>query len=959
MERPSAGSSCEIHPEMELEDVFLHFLDRFEGLPTPRSVAEATITTDEFSALKTWFSARWGWPRMWCEDTWQIGLSKELSASRQEMFGALILILASEVCRDNSGEDAVWPAVTAVLKADRISFPVLFVGGQPTPACKKALAAGARRVKLRNLIDRYGAQEYFDTLKLQFGFTIKGAVRRLPEWLDGLGLPIAVRILAGVETEFGDLRSTSFSQLWGTLQDFRHNRVSEDYTSAILRASPWIRSDWTPELLRVVRLRLTRPPTSLGGIGSVEHSSDPICEPILRWEEASKPRLMIRLNEEQIREMLAHVNTATFAIDGRVVDRWIAEEGGLWRGKRELPCEPEGAKPNLRPKLLSISTNGQPIEEIDLLEMSFGHPLLIFDLKTREFLSPASTLDCNRSYGLICDPDLSISEASHCLKLKDRSAYQLNSPWSKDLKVTCEGALYWKPKIDDTERLQPVRVILESPLGEVAEIGAPANVCVRGAPDDATAVSLLAGRSVHSLIKDDQLWKTGRPVQITIGMCSGEERLRVRVTGDGYARTVVPKLSLNLRGIACVEADTNTDTEPRWQLLNRKQPLDRADGCGRARVFVETRPSQLYEGAHLVTAISSRTLPLRDLYGWGAPLIVRSSGSSSSVLIDSVEDYGLGRFLPSLFGRPTGAWIYWRSPMPPSNEHQILVWSDILQEPQVFGVDAILSQQNGATWKLPSLASIAAMAVTYQGARISAYWTPQAIIRALRYRPSAKIFGLCRWLKLPVLNASFRGPIRDAVLFAPAEFVRGWLSDDLQYGLVHRPAEQGLETVVREFFWDYTDRDEAKMDKLVHAFPRSPTQPGSQSESEAFKSTLMHLGEICPSLAYRLAKHKVRGDKYRRYVRAVTGALLRQPETTDSQQMRSQLIAACRDCANLLGSTPEMLETSVQALGSQLDGHTPNYREPEDGLRKLGETSRGRQFISASLLFRLVERTGF
>lgn len=210
---------------MELEDLFLHFYDRLQNLPIPRSVAEMKVTADDLAGLKTWFSARLGWPKMWCEDTWQINLSKDLFASRQEMFGGLILILASEVCRDDAGEDAVWPAVTSILKTDKKSFPVRFVGGQPTPACKKAMASGAQRLNLRNVVDRYGAQEYFDTLKLQFGFTIKGAVRRLPEWLDGLGLPIAVRILAGIETEFGDLNSTSFTHLWETLQDFRRDRI--------------------------------------------------------------------------------------------------------------------------------------------------------------------------------------------------------------------------------------------------------------------------------------------------------------------------------------------------------------------------------------------------------------------------------------------------------------------------------------------------------------------------------------------------------------------------------------------------------------------------------------------------------------------------------------------------------------------------------------------------------------
>jgi len=944
---------------MELEDVFLYFFDRFESLPNPRSVAEIKVTADEFRGLKTWFSARWGWPRMWCEDTWQIDLSRDFSASRQEMFGGLILILASEVCRDNSGEDAVWPAVTSVLRADKISFPILFVGGQPTSACKKAMAAGAQRLKLRNVIDRYGAQEYFDTLKLQFGFTMKGAIRRLPEWLDGLGLPIAVRILAGIETQFGDLKSTSFTQLWSTLQDFRHSRISEDHASGVLRLSPWIRSDWTPELLRVAGLRLSRPSTLLRGIGTSEHASEPICEPILRWDESSKPRLMIRLNEEQVVEMLAEANTATFALDGRVVDRWIAEEGGRWRGKRELPCESEGAKPNLRPKLLSIVTNGQPIEEIDLLELSFGHPLLIFDLKSRELVSSASTLDRNKSYGFICDPDLSIPEASECLRLKERSVYRLISPWSQDLKVMCDGSLYWKPKIGDAERLQPIAVALESPPGEVVEIGGAATVCVRGVPDDATALSLLAGRSDYSLKKEGQLWTTDHPVHITIGMCSGEERLRVRVTGDRYARTVVPKLSLNLRGIACVETDPNAVTELRWYPLNRKRPLNRADGYGRARVFVETQPSQLYEGARLVTAISSRTLALRDLHGWGAPLIVRSLNGSHSVLVESVEDYGLGRFLPSLFGRPTDAWISWRSPMPPSSDHQMLVWSDILQEPRRLAASAILSQDDGATWKLPSLAAFAAMAIIYQGTRITSYWTSQAIVRCLNNRPSATMFGLFRWLKIPILNGLFREAARDAIRFAPAEFVKGWLGDSLPFGLVHRPAEQGLELVIREFFWDYAETSDVKIDKITRAFPRAPTQAGPQSDSEAFKSTLMRLGEICPSLAYSLARQKVRGDKYRKYVRAVAGALLRESETRDSQQIRSHLIVACRDCARLLGSTPESLEKSVREYGSQLDGHNPNGSDCEQDLRRLGETSRGRQFLTASLLFRLVERTGF
>ena len=216
-----ANSSSAIDSSMELEDVFLYFLPRFEALPKgPRSVAEARITADELQALTSWLCERWEFS-MWCESIWQV---EKVSASPQEMCGVLLLILASEICRDRSNEDAVWPAITAVLRANKGSFPTLFVGGQPTSVCKNAVVAGTRRLGLRNLIDRYGTQEYFDTLKLQFGFTLKGAIRRLPEWLDGLGLPIAVKILSGAESEYGDLKSSSFTDLWRTLYEFRRMR---------------------------------------------------------------------------------------------------------------------------------------------------------------------------------------------------------------------------------------------------------------------------------------------------------------------------------------------------------------------------------------------------------------------------------------------------------------------------------------------------------------------------------------------------------------------------------------------------------------------------------------------------------------------------------------------------------------------------------------------------------------
>ena len=93
-----------------------------------------------------------------------------------------------------------------------------------------------------------------------------------------------------------------------------------------------------------------------------------------------------------------------------------------------------------------------------------------------------------------------------------------------------------------------------------------------GVPGDATAVSLIAKNSSHRVIYRGGVWQTEQPVQITLGIALGEERVRVRVTSSNYSRMIMPKLSLNLRGIACVEADSNIDLEPQWKLLNRDHP---------------------------------------------------------------------------------------------------------------------------------------------------------------------------------------------------------------------------------------------------------------------------------------------------------------------------------------------------------------------------------------------------
>jgi hypothetical protein len=116
----------ELNPAMELEQVFWHFFTKFRHLPSPRSVSEARIIPHEVQFLEHWFASQFGKPRNWCDRTWQERLEENVTASSREMFGALFLILASEVCRERCSEDLVWPTIATAFIANKTTYSVLF-----------------------------------------------------------------------------------------------------------------------------------------------------------------------------------------------------------------------------------------------------------------------------------------------------------------------------------------------------------------------------------------------------------------------------------------------------------------------------------------------------------------------------------------------------------------------------------------------------------------------------------------------------------------------------------------------------------------------------------------------------------------------------------------------------------------------------------------------------------------
>ena len=87
--------------------------------------------------------------------------------------------------------------------------------------------------------------------------------------------------------------------------------------------------------------------------------------------------------------------------------------------------------------------------------------------------------------------------------------------------------------------------------------------------------------------------------------------------------------------------------------------------------------------------------------------------------------------------------------------------------------------------------------------------------------------------------------------------------------------------------------------------------------------------------------------------------MLRLADGLDAEHVRIQLANARRESAELIGLSPADLAAGEAAFAAHLDNPAASYSQFEPALRRLGETSRGPQFLTASLLLRLVERSRF
>jgi hypothetical protein len=156
----------------------------------------------------------------------------------------LLLAYSAEVVRAESQEGEMWRQIRESLNPP-LAAEFFFSNGNPRPWLREATELVCRRLHVRHAFGQEGEQGWLRTVYLQFGMT-KTGFKRLPFWLSGYGVPVAVEDL---QDRSSDLFSPSFAALWEALSDYRIGARSEREVRKLLVSNPWAGPDIAEELL--------------------------------------------------------------------------------------------------------------------------------------------------------------------------------------------------------------------------------------------------------------------------------------------------------------------------------------------------------------------------------------------------------------------------------------------------------------------------------------------------------------------------------------------------------------------------------------------------------------------------------------------------------------------------------------------------------------------------------------
>ena len=962
-----------------IEDIYKPLHDKAKGLNYPWSIAELVLTKDDIEWLKTWFKRLTpDNTQNWIKTILLTQLDNEAFVSFRQMFGSAIICAAAEICREESREDSIWPAIRTLFDNCPDLLNELFLSnGQPSALTKDIINEAVRSLNLRHAIDIEGTQQWFMTIKLQFGFTFKGAKNKLAEWLVNIGRPNAVQLLLG-HPDFPELRSNSFVALWNALTQYRRGLLTESEIRRTLESNPWIKKHWVNDLLEKAKAKL-----SILGIWEfnkeeAEIPSDdvsdeqfcPVKEIILKWSHGTPPRIRIFLDKQGIENEIRNTNMSEldFYIDGKKICRWLRQRDGSWAGNEIIFAEPEVDKqqPNLNPKSLTIySGTGDIWLECDFSDSGLAGEVLVFDLDKEKIIKAQfEPLEPNRNYAIICDRHCSIqgSEPVEVFTPKNinRKVLRLPSSLEQNLCVVYEDFLIWQPVKERKDQPPKLDLKLTTSTNRALLLNDRSYLFLTGLPEDAEEVELLIHKKRYKLVSHGEGWITQKEITLSPELADRQRTVRVRFLSKGRFYTREPQLAFPLVGAAMYRYQTGNNNQFSYEVLKEGEELNKSEGTTHLRIWAPQmdKRADVLEGLYRVGRVMRKKIKLSDFPGFGGQLQIISDGERYNLGVTCVDSGCVRDFIPSMLG--CDAQLFLISEKDPKeagdNGYTVYIWYSG-EKPKAklkkIPINNIQPTSTKRIWKINNLENPLSIALTWKGHWLGAWWNIESIRDYInsRRRLTESDFAIIKWLRIPVLNSRISDVLRGIILNEPVPFIKAWKKDTglFQLDQMLKPHAYliGIDTVIRYFLWN--DIPEIHVKEVIWFITG---EDNYWYHGDRCLGNLQKLADISPVLLWKGFEHclKKKTDKIIELLKAFVRAQVGLTSNANLRLLNYRINALKERTLLATALSEEDLERTIEKRMESFSFSRLKLSEQDrENLLIISETDSGRRYLSAKI----------